>query len=232
MTMLRLLTLAALSVVAIPAAAETRYANDDPDDDAIVAPPPPRPTCAQDLEKAGIRSKPTALPVHTVGGTRKITCGAPDAVVYLGGTERVSYSSAPVVTCSMALALARYETLLQEEATRTFGARVKRIGHLGTYNCRKMAAFDMVSEHSYANGMDVATITLVDGRRISVQKDFQATTAAPTTKNARFLRLVTQRAYDEGVFSNVITEYFDKLHQNHFHVDLARYRVDGSRPAR
>ena len=230
--LLRLALLSTLLPYASAAAGEApHYANEDPADDAVVAPPAPRPSCTQELETAGVRFKATALKVHTEGKKRKLTCGAPDVVTYLGGPEKISYSSAPLVTCAMALALARYETVVQEEAMRTFGARVKRIGHLGTYNCRQMAAFDMVSEHAYANGIDVATLTLVDGRTVSVLKDFQATDAPPTTKKATFLRAITQRGYDEGIFSNVITEYFDKLHQNHFHLDLARYRVDGSRHA-
>ena len=45
-----------------------------------------------------------------------------------------------------------------------------------------------------------------------------------------FLRTLANRLYDEEVFSVVVTPYFDNLHYNHIHVDLARYRVDGSRP--
>jgi hypothetical protein len=29
----------------------------------------------------------------------------------------------------------------------------------------------------------------------------------------------------------VITPFFDALHRDHFHLDQARYRIDGSRPA-
>jgi hypothetical protein len=28
----------------------------------------------------------------------------------------------------------------------------------------------------------------------------------------------------------VLTPFFDDLHRNHFHLDLARYRNDGTRP--
>jgi hypothetical protein len=47
----------------------------------------------------------------------------------------------------------------------------------------------------------------------------------------RFLRSVATRLYDEGVFSVVITPFFDALHRDHFHLDQARYRNDGSRLA-
>jgi hypothetical protein len=51
----------------------------------------------------------------------------------------------------------------------------------------------------------------------------------PSDARAIFLRAAARRAYDDGVFSVVLTPYFDPLHRDHFHVDLARYRVDGTR---
>jgi hypothetical protein len=41
----------------------------------------------------------------------------------------------------------------------------------------------------------------------------------------------THRAFDERLFSVVLTPYWDKLHSDHFHFDLARYHVDGTRAA-
>jgi hypothetical protein len=207
------------------------YANIDPADDLIVAPPDPRPNCEADLAAAGIKFHRASLAVHTEGKKSKITCGAPEVILYLGSPEKINYSSAPLMTCTMALALARFETVIQEEAVRDFGKRVKKIDHLGTYSCREMANYPgWVSEHSYANAIDLAVFTLEDGRVISVLKDFQKTETEPTNKNALFLRTISHRAYDEDLFSNVLTEYFDKLHKNHFHLDMSRYRTDGSRP--
>jgi hypothetical protein len=50
------------------------------------------------------------------------------------------------------------------------------------------------------------------------------------TRAGAFLRAVSHRAYDEEIFTNVLTPFFDNLHKNHFHLDLARYRNDGTRP--
>lgn len=230
LTRIRAVALAVLTLTLTPAFAQPsqapRFANEDPNDDDIVAPPTPRANCEAELAAAQLKFRATPLGIKKHG---KLVCGSEDTVLYLGGPEKIRYNPTPLVTCSMALALARYESILQQEAERVFGAHVTRIGHLGTYNCRKMAAFDMVSEHAYANGIDLATFTLSNGKQISVLKHFQATAAAPTSKPAEFLRVTSQRGFDEGVFSSVITEYFDKLHKNHIHVDLARYRADGSR---
>ena len=52
---------------------------------------------------------------------------------------------------------------------------------------------------------------------------------SPTDGKTIFLRSLANRLYDEDVFSVVVSPYFDHLHRNHIHGDLARYRVDGSR---
>jgi len=110
------------------------------------------------------------------------------------------------------------------------GARVKRAVHAGTYSCRHMARFShMVSEHSYANAIDLRSLTLDDGRTIAIVKDFGPLDEDPPTDAGRFLRSVAHRAYDERIFSVVLTPRFDALHRDHFHLDMARYRVDGTR---
>jgi hypothetical protein len=206
------------------------YANVDPDDDLVVAPPDVRATCDADLKAAGITYDKASLAVH-VAPKSKITCGAPQVVMYRKSPEKIAWSPSVMTTCTMALALARFETILQAEAKKSFGKRVVRVHHVGTYSCREMAAYPgWVSEHSYANAIDLVDFVLEDGRTIEVLKDFAPKTALGATDKAKFLRAVTQRAFDEEVFSSVLTPFFDKLHANHFHLDMARFRSDGSRP--
>ena len=154
---------------------------------------------------------------------------APDVVVYRGSAAKIRWSPAPIVTCGMALGLARFDAMVQEEATRLYGKPVTRIEQGGTYNCRKMARFKMVSEHSYANAIDVYAFRLKDGRRIVVQRDFGSLEKEPAAVPGLYLRTVARRAYDEGQFSVVLTRFFDELHKDHFHLDMARYRIDGTR---
>ncbi|MBS2019243.1 MAG: extensin family protein [Deltaproteobacteria bacterium] len=206
------------------------YANDDPDDDLVVGPPDVRPTCEADLAAAGVKVAPATLPVH-VAPKSKITCGAPQVVVYVRGPGKIAYSSSPLLTCTMALALAQWETIVQEEAQRSFGSRVARIDHLGTYSCREIAAYPgWVSEHSYANAIDIGAFTLQNGRTIEVLRDFDLGEEEPKKAAGRFLRAVSRRANDEDVFSHVLTPFFDSIHKNHFHLDLSRFRSDGTRP--
>jgi hypothetical protein len=209
-----------------PPPPEPGRADLDPDNDAIVAPPASIPNCADRLNRAGIAFTPADLPIRKHGGAE---CGAHEAVVYRGPRDGVRWNSAPIVSCGMALALGRFETVLGELSEAELGSRVVRIEQGGTYNCRKMARFDMVSEHSYANAIDVRSFRLADGRTVSVQRHFKRRGSAPLTREGHFLRSLARRLYDDGVFSVVLTEYFDPLHRDHFHFDLARYRIDGTR---
>lgn len=201
----------------------------DPTNDEIVAPPDVIPDCEERLSQLGVVFSRAELPVKAARGKLPV-CGAEQAVVYKRGPEAIRYNSPPVLTCGMALGLARLETVLNEEAERHLGQRVARIEHGGTYNCRKMARFDLVSEHAYANAIDVRSVTLKNGRKLSVLANFGKTDAPPRRPEAAFFRTVATRVYDEGAFSVVITPFFDALHRDHLHFDLARYRIDGSRP--
>ncbi len=193
------------------------------DNDFTVGPPESPPDCHERLKAAEVRFKPAALPVReTRGGS---ICGAEDAVLYLGSKHGVRYSPAPIVSCGMALALARFDEVVQLQAAENLGSRVRSVHQLGTYSCRKMARFPRwVSEHSYANAIDIQSFVLESWRTVKVTS-YQRSEAAPET---RFLRGVARALFDDAVFSVVLTPAYDRLHHDHFHLDLARYRVDGT----
>ena len=196
--------------------------SSDVSDDAIVGPPALIEDCEARLDAAGIVYSPSAIPVHE--NRSGLVCGAEQVVRVRTGPEGISWRGRPKVTCPVALAMGRMEAIVQEEAMRHLGRRVVRIEHLGTYNCREMAAYPgWVSEHSYANAIDVKAFVLQGGRRVSVLDHWTG-----DEPNARFLREVARRLYDENVFSVVLTPAFDRAHRNHFHLDFARYRVDGT----
>jgi hypothetical protein len=206
------------------------YANIDPSDDFIVGPPEPLADCDEQLARAGVKFIRAALPVHTEGRP-KMVCGAAQVVTYLRGPGKIAYNTPPVLTCTMALALAWFETIIEEEAARILHARVVRIEQLGTYACRVVPRFPTtVSEHSYANALDLGRMVLENGKTVEVFRDFDRGDADPKTPAGAFLRAISRRANDEDVFSHVLTPFFDSAHSNHFHLDLARFRRDGTRP--
>lgn len=203
-------------------------AFDDVADDLIVGPPEPIEACEERLEDAGVTFDKSRIPVHE--NKSGITCGAPQAVRYASGPGKIRWSGKPKVACPVAMALSRFEVVVQEEAERHLGRAVKKIRHMGTYNCREMAAYPgWVSEHSYANAIDIRSFTLAGGKEIPVLGNY-GEPGAPKTRSERFLQAVARRTVDEDIFSVVLTPAFDRLHRNHFHLDMARYRVDGTVP--
>jgi hypothetical protein len=206
------------------------HADLDPDNDSVIGPPEPLADCEAQLEAAGVTFKPARIGVgREQDGV--YTCGAHQVVRFKRGPGKIAYeNSNPLLTCTMALALADFERIAQEEAERIIGSRIVTIQHLGTYNCREMVNFDMLSEHSFANGIDLERFVFANGESAVVLDDFQPKLETPTDPKTVFLRTLANRLWDEEVFSVVVTPYFDNLHRNHIHVDLARYRVDGSRP--
>ena len=208
---------------------DTAQADLDPDNDWTVAPPEALADCEARLQRAGVEFRAASFPLKQKRGS-VFTCGTEQAVIFQRGPEALRWSSRPHVTCRMALALARFEQILKAEAQKHLGRPVRKVTQGGTYSCRKMQRFaNMVSEHSYANAIDIRAFELAGGKSVSVLAHFGALDTEPAAVESLFLRSQARRLYDENVFSVVLTPYFDALHHDHFHLDLARYRLDGTR---
>jgi hypothetical protein len=189
--------------------------------------PPEVPADAEAQLKAA-RARFRAWPARPVKLGDKALCEVPQGVAISRGPSGLRYSKPARVNGAFALRLVRFEAVVQEEAKAAFGRRVVGLEQLGTYACRTMAAYpDWVSEHSFANAIDVAAFVLEGGRRVRVETDWIRKDREATTSQGRFLRRLARRLYDEAVFSVVLTPSFDRRHHNHFHLDGAGYRVDG-----
>lgn len=183
--------------------------------------------CRDGLKADGVRFSPWPLrPSHL---SAEIMCEAPEGVAIKRGGAGLLFQPQARVNCAFAQRLQRFETIVQEEARSVLKSPVKSIVHLGTYNCRRMAAYPTwVSEHSFANAIDVATFVLKNGRTVEVERDWVRADKPAVSAAAQFLRRLTRRLYDEKVFSVVLTPSFDAHHKNHLHLDGAPYTVDGT----
>jgi hypothetical protein len=215
------LTLATLAIA--PAAGAGSEADGDPATPRAPAPPA---GCQSSLRAAGVKLTPWPLrPTTLLSG---VVCEAPEGVAIRRGPA-LRYQPAARVNCAFAQRLVRFEAIVDEEARRSFGSAVRTIVQLGTYNCRRMAAYpDLVSEHSFANAIDVAAFLLANRRRVVVEQDWVPADRPATSAAAQFLRRLTRRLYDERVFSVVLTPSYDRHHKNHLHLDGAAYSVDGT----
>jgi hypothetical protein len=189
------------------------------------APAPPA-QCRETLRAAGVKLQPWPLRPSTM--PNGVVCQAPEGIAVSRG-RALRYQPPARVNCAFAQRLVRFETIVDEEARAVLRSRVRAIVQLGTYNCRRMAAYpDLVSEHSFANAIDVAAFVLANGRRVEVERDWVRAGQPAPRPASQFLRRLTRRLYDEQIFSVVLTPSYDKHHKNHLHLDGAAYSVDGT----
>jgi len=107
---------------------------------------------------------------------------------------------------------------VQPEAQRRLGSAVRRIESFGTYSCRPVnsQAGARLSEHAFANAVDVGAFVLADGRRITVLDGWNA--GDETVR--QFLRAVHRAGCRR--FSVGLGPDSDAYHANHLHFDLGR----------
>jgi len=121
----------------------------------------------------------------------------------------------PAVTCPVAAALELWRVTTVEPAARKhLGSEIKRIEHLGAFNCRRMRGNNSSawSQHATANAIDIAAFVLADGRRISVLDGWNSSEA-----EGPFLREVRDGSC--GVFATVLSPDYNAAHADHFHFD-------------
>ena len=123
------------------------------------------------------------------------------------------------MTCPVARQYARWvREAVQPAAERMLGSGVARIETFGTYACRTVNSRPgaRISEHGYANAVDVAAFVLRDGRRVTVEQGWHG----GKEPVRRFLRAV----HREGCrrFSVGLGPDSDALHYNHLHIDMGR----------
>ncbi len=107
-------------------------------------------------------------------------------------------SSPLLMNCRAALRTAQWLEAI--EATN--------ITHMGTYNCRKQRGSGLVSEHSFANAIDISEI---NGANLA--RDWRKGNA-----KSEYLLSAQQQACD--YFNNVVGPDDNKAHEDHFHLDL------------
>ena len=118
------------------------------------------------------------------------------------------------VTCPMANTFAAWARFGVDRAARQIlGSELMRIETMGSYNCRTVAGSDHLSAHATADAIDVAAFVLADGRRISVEGDWMAGTAA----EREFLRVIHTSACRR--FGTVLGPAYNADHANHFHLE-------------
>jgi len=122
------------------------------------------------------------------------------------------------ITCPVASNLTLWAREVRALAQRHLRSDLVRLESYGTYSCRSVNSRPgaRLSEHAYANAVDIAAFVLKDGRRITVKAGWNGGDASVRT----FLR----EAHRAGCrrFAITIGPDGDAYHADHIHMDMGR----------
>lgn len=134
-----------------------------------------------------------------------------------------------VIDCPMVSAVEDWlDSVVQPAAQARFGVAVAELDVFGGYSCRTVdnLAGQKLSEHAFANALDVSGFTLADGRKIVIVRDWKR----EGTQESAFLHEAHAGAC--GQFTTVLGPGSDSFHYNHFHLDLAMHGRTDTGPRR
>ena len=140
-------------------------------------------------------------------------CGIEDRLVL---SEVAGIALDPVETrCATALRLTLWaEHGLKPAAQSMFGTGVSRLHHFSSYNCRAIRTTNgtgnRMSTHATAEAIDIAGVTLADGQRITLLRDWGS------GDRGAFLEAARDSAC--RWFVTTLGPDYNRLHADHFHL--------------
>ena len=174
------------------------------------------PQCPLRLERLGALFQSSPDFVEDSG------CQNQGAVGVEGFGGGVSLSGRVVVACPVAEATALWlRNVVQTEALETFGTRVVGLSNVSGYSCR-MRSGGYISEHGFANAIDIGTFHFEDGRRVNVEGGWRRNGTAIGDLTADWFARINEGACD--FFQLVLNPNSDAAHQDHFHFDLGPWK--------
>jgi hypothetical protein len=150
-------------------------------------------------------------------------CGNP-APVLLPDIGKTTISPAATLSCPMVANLHRwFNQSVQPLAQKYFGKKVKKIRNVSSYVCRNRYGDTKtrISEHAYANALDIASFELQGGEKISVLNNWDSQ-GDEKNKKSIFLHELHKSACN--LFGTVLGPDANAAHKDHFHLDNAPRR--------
>ena len=179
---------------------------------------------------------------------REGDCGE-DSPIEIDAASGVPLTGKPMSNCAMAEGLAVVADAAKRAAHEILGTELETIVTGPGYECRRRnrASTGKLSEHAFANAIDIAGFNLADGRKVTVEADWphlppaeppvkgngevaeSSAEAAPkpapppaseraSTPEAKYLIAVRDAACT--VFTTVLTPDSNSAHHAHLHFDL------------
>ena len=153
--------------------------------------------------------------VATINGSGACGIEAPVRVTSVSG---VALRQSPLIDCKTAVALNDWVRKGVIPAVGKTGGGVARINVVAHYACRgrNNQKGARLSEHSFGRAVDVSGVTLKDGSTLTVLDHWRS------PKFGKIIKAMHASAC--GPFGTVLGPNADRFHQDHLHVDTARYR--------
>ena len=144
-------------------------------------------------------------------------CGVAEPV-RVSAVDGVALSQAAIMDCATARALKAWIEGSVKPAIGRLGGGLARLEVAAHYVCRTRnhRPGARISEHGKGRAIDISGFTLSNGVTITVGRGWR------DRAQGQILRRVHAGAC--GPFGTVLGPESDRLHQNHFHLDTARYR--------
>jgi hypothetical protein len=177
---------------------------------------------------------------RTIPARGPVQCPKVDLVDHRGDTVR--FSPPARVFSGFSERLTRLERVVADVGVEVYGRAPLRIVNLGTFNCRRMTSYpDWVSEHGLGNAIDVAGFDfgplpkdgkLADGLHKAFKGPFEVrldkhwnAKIGITAVHARFLKTLARRLIARKDVFRVLLGPGYPGHADHFHFDMAPFRL-------
>ncbi|MDP6944523.1 MAG: extensin family protein, partial [Myxococcota bacterium] len=177
--------------------------------------------CMLELIERGVGFHVGVNPMDSPDGHPDLVCDVHDPVWVDGTLAGVNYRYASTdgevkrmfAACELALAMHDTATLVATEG-------VTDIVHLGVYNCRVISGTSTLSQHAFANAIDIAGFQLDTGAYWTVFDDWEDGVADPLTESGDWLLWFANELYVQWIFNIILTPEYNAAHDDHFHCDL------------
>jgi hypothetical protein len=169
-----------------------------------------------------VKATPFVTPRSALGGPS--VCGAMRPFEMSAAVNgRVAMKPAAMLRCPMVPAVDHWVKEVVEPAARHhLRTEIVELKVAASYACRPMNHLNgaKLSEHGFANALDVSSFKTADGRVVTVKGGWRG-----SNEEQAFLRAVHQGAC--RTFNTVLGPNADAAHHDHFHFDLARHGRGG-----
>ena len=145
-------------------------------------------------------------------------CGAhsPLFLTAIGKDNPLKFANAVTTNCAMAVTLAQWSSEVTKAAKDVYGpdSKIAEIGTGSDYQCRKVngASVGRVSEHAFANALDIMSFKFSDGSKTELESGWNG-----TDKEKAFWRAVHSASCK--LFMTVIGPDGDAAHRTNMHLD-------------